>query len=332
MTNDNKNFMFNKEKIIKTAREVVNIEAKTISSLYDRIDEQFALACELILSRKGRIAVTGMGKSSHIASKIAATLSSTGSPAFFVHPGEASHGDIGGIIGTDIVLAISNSGNTPEIISIIPSIKRLNIPIISLTGNKNSILAREANINIDISVDKEACPMGLVPTSSTTAALVIGDAIAIALLEARGFTANDFALSHPGGILGKRLILKVDNIMHSDKDVPKVTKNSSLESALIEITQKKLGITTIVDNNDKLIGIFTDGDLRRTLSKKVDIHTTIICEIMTSNCKTITLGTLAIDALRIMEKHSITSLVVTDESNHVMGVIHIHDILKTGLT
>lgn len=324
-------FMFNSAKILSLAHEAINLEAQAILDLNKKIDLNFVKACEYLLACKGRIVVTGMGKPSHIGNKIAATLASTGSPAFFMHPGEASHGDIGVLVDTDVVLAISNSGNTPEILNILPVIKRLRIPLIALTGNPNSILAKEATVNLDVSVAKEACPIGLAPTSSTTAALVMGDALAIALLDARGFTSHDFALSHPGGTLGKRLTLKVVDIMHQGKEIPKVHEDTTLNDALIEMTDKRLGMTSVVDVNDTLIGIFTDGDLRRALEKRVDINTTKISEIMTKNSKTILASTLAFDALKFMEEYAITVLPVLDNQNLLVGILHMHDVLRAGL-
>jgi arabinose-5-phosphate isomerase len=323
--------MLNKEKIYALAREVINTEAQAVLALLERIDENFLKACEKLLRCEGRIVVMGMGKPSHIASKIAATLASTGSPAFFVHPGEASHGDIGVVMSKDVVLAISNSGNTPEILAILPTIKQRGVKLIALTGNPNSTLAKEADVHIDVSVVKEACPMGLAPTSSTTAALVMGDALAVALLEARGFTAEDFALSHPGGVLGKRLLLKVDDVMRTGEAIPKVKQDVTLDAALMEMTQKRLGMTTVVDNNDQLIGIFTDGDLRRTLEKRFDVHTTKIIDVMTRNSKTIPPGILAIHALQQMEEHAITVLLVVNQVNNVLGIVHMHDLLKAGV-
>jgi len=283
------------------------------------------------LECEGRIIVMGMGKSGHIGKKIAATFASTGSPAFFVHPGEAKHGDFGMITRKDVILALSNSGETEEILSIIPFIKRLDIPLITITGKENSTLANAANINIDISVEKEACPLGLAPTSSTTATLVMGDALAISLLDKRGFTAEDFALSHPGGTLGRRLLLKIDEIMHIGNAIPKVDFNALLKTALMEITQKKLGMTTVIDANNQLAGIFTDGDVRRAFDNNADIHKTIVHEIMTINPKVVRKGILAAEALRIMETHKITALVVTNEDSHPVGIIHLHDILRAGV-
>jgi arabinose-5-phosphate isomerase len=273
----------------------------------------------------------GMGKSGHIGKKIAATFASTGSPAFFIHPGEAKHGDFGMITQNDALLIISNSGETDEIIAILPFIKRLELPIIALTGKLNSTLANAATITIDVSIEKEACPLGLAPTCSTTAALVMGDALAISLLEIRGFTREDFALSHPGGTLGRRLLLRVDELMHTGNALPKVSMDSMLKTALIEMTQKKLGMTTVLNQQGELTGIFTDGDVRRAFDDKSDIHNTSIQHIMTKNPKVIAPDTLAMEALHIMESHKITALIVTDEQKKPIGVLHLHDVLRAGI-
>ena len=314
------------------ALAVIETEAKAIGQLASRIDAGFNQACELILACQGRVVVTGMGKSGHIANKIAATLASTGTPAFFVHPGEASHGDMGMITKQDVVIALSNSGETREILTILPLLKRLAVPLISLTGKLDSSIAHVATVNLDVSVAEEACPLGLAPTASTTAALVMGDALAIALLNARGFSANDFALSHPGGSLGRRLLLYVEDIMHTGTTVPIVKAGTKLSEALIEITAKKLGMTTVVDENGSLLGIFTDGDLRRVIEKKQDIHSVVIQDLMNANCKTIAANVLAAEALNIMENFKITSLVVTDDHKQLVGVIHMHDILQEGIS
>lgn len=319
------------ERICALGRAVIETEANTIHSLIDRIDHTFATACQHLLSCEGKIIVMGMGKSGHIGKKIAATFASTGSPAFFIHPGEAKHGDMGMITAKDIVLILSNSGETEEILAILPFIKRLNLVLITLTGNSQSTLAKAATINIDVSITKEACPLGLAPTSSTTAALVMGDALAISLLEKRGFTAEDFARSHPGGILGKKLLLYIDELMHVGDAIPKVHYNAMLKTALVEMTQKKLGITTIVHDDNTLAGIFTDGDIRRAFDSNIDIHTTYIHQVMTKTPKVIQKGLLAAEALRIMEKHKITSLIVTNEKKHPIGVLHVHDIFRAGV-
>jgi arabinose-5-phosphate isomerase len=319
------------EKICELGRAVIETEASMVKSLTSRIDHKFANACQALLDCKGRIIVMGMGKSGHIAKKIAATFASTGTPAFFVHPGEAKHGDFGMITAQDVVLALSNSGETEEILSILPFIKRLNIPLITLTGKRHSTLAQAASINIDVSVEKEACPLGLAPTASTTAALVMGDALAISLLEKRGFTAEDFALSHPGGTLGRRLLLKVDELMHVGDSVPKVDFNAFLKTALMEITQKKLGMTVVTHKDNKLAGIFTDGDVRRAFDNNADVHQTEIHSIMSKNPKVIRPGMLAAEALHIMESHKITALIVVNEEQHPIGVVHLHDILRAGV-
>jgi len=312
-------------------REVIATELAEITALQSRIDERFADACELLLNCKGRIVVTGMGKSGHIGGKIAATLASTGSPAFFVHPGEASHGDLGMITKNDVVIALSNSGNTVEIATIIPILKRFGVPLISMTGDKNSTLATAANINLDVSVSKEACPHDLAPTSSTTVALVMGDALAVALLQARGFTAEDFALSHPGGSLGKRLLLHVGDIMHSGELIPKVPESASVSQALLEMSKKGLGMTAIVDTEDKVLGLYTDGDLRRSLDKNIDVHNTTISDVMTRNCRTTTPDELAASIVKQMDDHGINGLLVVDDNNKLVGAFNMHDILRAGI-
>tara|TARA_R110000868_G_scaffold8205_9_gene42852 strand:+ start:29188 stop:30156 length:969 start_codon:yes stop_codon:yes gene_type:complete len=317
-------------KLKQLALAVIDTETQAVANLRDRINDDFIHACELLLQVEGRIVVIGMGKSGHIANKLAATLASTGSPAFFVHPGEASHGDMGMIMDRDVIITISNSGTTPEIVTILPLIKRLGCPIISLTGNPDSVMAKAATVNLDVSVDKEACPLGLAPTASTTATLVMGDALAIALLQARGFTENDFALSHPGGALGKRLLLHVSELMHTDDDLPQVNAGTSLKDSLLEMTNKRLGMTTVLDDKQQLLGIFTDGDIRRALDHNVNINDTIIDDVMSKNSKTITADRLAVDALEMMESNKITSLVVLDDAK-VIGVVHLHDLLKAGV-
>jgi len=310
---------------------VIQTELAEIKALQSRIDDHFSQACALLLHCKGRIVVTGMGKSGHIGGKIAATLASTGSPAFFVHPGEASHGDLGMITKNDIVIALSNSGNTAEIATIIPILKRFSVPLISMTGDKNSILATEADINLDVSVSKEACPHDLAPTSSTTVALVMGDALAVALLQARGFTAEDFALSHPGGSLGKRLLLHVSDIMHRDDRIPKVNQSATVSQALLEMSKKGLGMTAIVDNEDKVLGIYTDGDLRRSLDKNINVHKTVISEVMTGPCRTTRATELAASIVKIMDDKGINGFLVTDEHNTLIGAFNMHDILRAGI-
>lgn len=315
-------------KLMALGRAVITTETKAVARLADRIDDKFVAACRYILDCRGRVVVIGMGKSGHIGGKIAATLASTGTPAFFVHPGEASHGDLGMITDDDVVLALSNSGETEEIIALLPVIKRRNIPLIALTGNVNSTLGRTADVNLDVSVDQEACPLGLAPTASTTAALAMGDALAIALLEAREFSAEDFALSHPGGILGRRLLLRVSNIMHTGEEMPTVTADTPLAAALVEMTRKGLGTTAIIDGDGRVKGIFTDGDLRRALDAGVDVHKARISEVMTSNCKTISPDCLAAEAVSMMEKHKINALLVVDKQQRLIGVLNMHDLLR----
>jgi arabinose-5-phosphate isomerase len=321
----------NDTKLQQLGRAVIDTEVVAVQALASRIDHNFALACEFMLRCKGRIVVLGMGKSGHIGGKIAATLASTGSPAFFVHPGEASHGDLGMITSSDVVLALSNSGETDEILTILPLIKRLNVPLITLTGNPDSTLARAASVNIDVSVEQEACPLGLAPTSSTTATLVMGDAIAVALLEARGFTADDFARSHPGGRLGRRLLLMIEDVMHTGAEIPKVSADAPLSAALVEMTRKGLGMTTVVDDQGRLLGIFTDGDLRRAFDRSVDVHGTTIGEIMTRHCKTVNAKMLAAEALQLMEKHKINALPVVDGDGNLVGAFNMHDLLRAGV-
>jgi arabinose-5-phosphate isomerase len=325
------NTLSRSDKLCSIGRNVIEVEAKVIANLASRINHDFAQACEILLSCKGRIAVIGVGKSGHISRKIAATFASTGSPAFFLHPSEAKHGDIGMLTPNDVVIAISNSGESEEIVAILPVMKHLNTTLISLTGRPESTLAKSAAINLDVSVDKEACPLGLAPTSSTTAALVMGDALAMALLDMRGFTVQDFALSHPGGALGRRLLLKVDAMMHQNENIPSVSMEATLKDALVEMTQKKLGMTTVLNDTGKLVGIFTDGDVRRALDNNTDIKSTQMHQVMSKNPKTIPTDTLAAAALSLMEKHKITSLVVVDADHHPLGIIHIHDILRAGI-
>ena len=316
------------DKLKTLGKAVIETEQVALSALAKRIDNKFVDACNIILDCSGRVVVTGMGKSGHIANKIAATLASTGTPSFFVHPGEASHGDLGMITPNDVVIALSNSGETDEIVALLPVIKRLNTPLITLTGNPDSTLAKTSNINIDVSIKKEACPLGLAPTSSTTAALAMGDAIAIALLEVRGFSEDDFALSHPGGTLGRRLLLRVDDIMHTGEDIPKVNENATLGEALIEMSKKGLGVTSIVNNDGTVLGVFTDGDLRRTLDSGVDFKSCHVKDVMTKNGKEIPANSLAASALALMETHRINALVVIDEENKLVGILNMHDLLR----
>jgi len=323
--------MSQSSQLIETAQRTIRLEIEAVEQLNARIDADFVQACELILGCKGRVVVVGMGKSGHVGHKIAATLASTGTAAFFVHPAEASHGDMGMITQDDVVLALSNSGTTSEIVTLLPLIKRLGITLISMTGNPNSVLAKAAAVNLDASVAIEACPLNLAPTSSTTASLVLGDALAIALLEARGFTAEDFAFSHPGGALGRRLLLKVEHVMHTGERLPRVPRGTSLRDALLEMTQKGLGMTVIVEADGRLAGIFTDGDLRRALDKGVDVRQTRIDEIMTVHGKTAHAEMLAAEALKIMEDHKISSLVVVDDQELPIGALNMHDLLRAGV-
>ncbi|MDH2198359.1 KpsF/GutQ family sugar-phosphate isomerase [Pseudomonas oleovorans] len=317
--------------LIDSAQRTIRLELEAVQELLPRINADFIKACELILSCKGRVVVVGMGKSGHIGNKIAATLASTGTPSFFVHPAEASHGDMGMITKDDIVLALSNSGSTAEIITLLPLIKRLGIGLISMTGNPDSPLAKAADVNLDARVSQEACPLNLAPTSSTTASLVLGDALAIALLEARGFTAEDFAFSHPGGALGRRLLLKVENVMHSGESLPQVTRGTSLRDALLEMTQKGLGMTTVLEADGHLAGIFTDGDLRRALDKGIDVRDARIDDVMTPHGKTIRAEMLAAEALKIMEDNKISALVVVDGNDRPIGAFNLGDLLRAGV-
>ncbi|MCP4335902.1 MAG: KpsF/GutQ family sugar-phosphate isomerase [Gammaproteobacteria bacterium] len=311
---------------------VLKTEADAISALCDRLDQNFSRACDLILNCKGRIVVTGMGKSGHIGNKIAATLASTGTPSFFMHSGEASHGDLGMITADDLVIALSNSGETSEITLLLPLLKRLGIPLLALTGKPGSTLARSADIHLDISVSKEACPLGLAPTSSTTATLAMGDALAVAVLEARGFTEQDFALSHPGGNLGRRLLLRVSDIMHSGDAVPLVNTQTTLKDTLLEMTAKGLGMAGVIDaDSNRLAGIYTDGDLRRTFEKMPDIKTALVRDYMTANCVTIDAERIASEALKIMHDKKINALMVVDERNEVQGALNMHDLLRAGV-
>jgi arabinose-5-phosphate isomerase len=321
--------MLNADALKRSASVVIDIEARAIEALKNRIDDAFLRACQLMFECPGRVVVSGMGKSGHIARKIAATLASTGTPAFFVHPGEASHGDLGMITRKDVVLALSNSGETDELLTILPVIKRQGIPLIVMTGNPASSLAAMGDAHLDVSVPTEACPLGLAPTASTTAALVMGDALAIALLEARGFTDEDFARSHPAGTLGRRLLLHISDIMHVGDQIPCIGADANLSTALVEMTRKGLGMTAIVDAQHRLLGVFTDGDLRRAVdNKNVDLRTTPVAALMTVQPKTIAGDKLAIEAARLMEAHKIHALLVVDADHRVVGALNIHDLLR----
>jgi arabinose-5-phosphate isomerase len=321
----------NRDAIQSLARAVIETEAAAVSSLAERLDKGFLHACRFMLDCKGRVVVIGVGKSGHIGSKIAATLASTGTPAFFVHPAEASHGDLGMIKPSDVILALSNSGETDEVNVILPILKRLGVKIVSMTGNAASTLARHSDAHIDVSVEKEACPLGLAPTSSTTAALVMGDALAVSLLETRGFTREDFARSHPAGQLGRRLLLHIRDIMHSGDDVPAVNEDSSISQAIVEMTEKRLGMTAVLDKEGKVTGIYTDGDLRRTLDANVDPHTTPVSRVMTLGGKHIRPEALAEEGMHMMQSHSIQGLLVIDESGTLVGALNFQDLLKAGV-
>ncbi len=313
------------------AAEVLQIEAAAVAQLKQYLNDDFNLACQLIFDSKGKTIVTGMGKSGHIGSKIAATLASTGTPAFFVHPGEASHGDLGMLSVEDVVIAISNSGETAEVLTIIPVIKRLGIKLITMTGNADSTLAKLADAHLCVKVEQEACPLGLAPTASTTATLAMGDALAVALLEARGFSADDFALSHPGGSLGRKLLLRLEDIMHSGEQIPLVPQHATIKDALLEISKKGLGMTAIVDDHGCMAGIFTDGDLRRILDQRYDIHSSLIAEVMTRQCITATGQMLAAESLQIMQQKKINGLIITDADSRPVGAMNMHDLLRAGV-
>jgi arabinose-5-phosphate isomerase len=321
----------NQAAIQALARAVIETEASAVSALLDRVDEAFLAACGFMLACTGRVVVIGMGKSGHIGSKIAATLASTGTPAFFVHPAEASHGDIGMIKPADVVLALSNSGETEEVNLILPLLKRLGVRIVAMTGNPSSTLARHADAHIDVSVAKEACPLGLAPTSSTTAALVMGDALAISLLESRGFTREDFARSHPAGQLGRRLLLHIADIMHGGADVPSVPENASISQAIVEMTAKRLGMTAVIGADGRVAGVYTDGDLRRTLDTGLDPHQTPISAVMTAGGKRIAPDALAMEAMHLMQKHAIQGLLVVDAEDRLVGALNFQDLLRAGV-
>jgi len=312
-----------------SGRRVVEIESQALDALARRIDGAFSAACRLVLAGKGRVVATGMGKSGHIARKIAATLASTGTPAFFVHPGEAGHGDLGMITDADVVLAISYSGESDEVLMLLPVLKRQGNAVIAMTGKPGSTLARESDVHLDVSVAVEACPLDLAPTSSTTATLAMGDALAVALLEARGFTADDFARSHPAGSLGRRLLLHITDVMHAGDEVPQVAEDASLSEALVEMSRKRLGMTAVVDAQGRLVGLFTDGDLRRTLDNAgIDVRSARIAEVMTRAPKTIAADQLAVEAARMMETYKIGGLIVVDASQRPVGALNIHDLLR----
>jgi arabinose-5-phosphate isomerase len=321
----------NQAAIQALARAVIETEADAVAALLERIDEQFLAACAFMLGCSGRVVVIGMGKSGHIGSKIAATLASTGTPAFFVHPAEASHGDLGMIKPADVVLALSRSGETEEVNLILPLLKRLGVRIVAMTGNPASTLARHADAHIDVSVEKEACPLGLAPTSSTTAALVMGDALAISLLESRGFTREDFARSHPAGQLGRRLLLHIADIMHAGDEIPSVPQDASISQAIVEMTAKRLGMTAVTGPDGRVAGVYTDGDLRRTLDAGLDPHTTPVSTVMTAGGKRIAPDALAMEAMHLMQKHAIQGLLVVDTDERLVGALNFQDLLKAGV-
>jgi arabinose-5-phosphate isomerase len=319
------------QELLSLAADVLDIEARAVETLKTRLDQDFIAACELCMDTAGRVVVTGMGKSGHVSNKIAATLASTGTPAFFMHPAEASHGDLGMITEQDLLLAISYSGETEEVVTILPVVKRMGAKLLSMTGNPNSTMARAADVHLDISVAKEACPHNLAPTASTTATLAMGDALAVALLKKRGFTAEDFARSHPSGSLGKRLLLRVSDVMHTGDRIPAVDKDVSLRDALLEMSAKGLGMTAIVDDQFRILGIFTDGDLRRTLDAGADIRETPIRDVMHTDCKTADQDMLAAEALHMLEENKITGLLVVDDDGMLVGALNIHDLFREGL-
>jgi len=321
----------NSEELLALAARVLEIESRAVNELVGRLDEAFASACRLCLELEGRVVVTGMGKSGHIGGKIAATLASTGTPSFFMHPAEASHGDLGMIMPHDLLLAVSYSGETDEVLTILPLVKRMGAKLISMTGKPNSTLAKVADVHLDVSVSEEACPLNLAPTASTTATLAMGDALAVALLESRGFTAEDFARSHPSGTLGKRLLLRVEDIMHTGDEVPVVGADASLSEGLMEMTRKSLGMTAVADDGNRLLGIFTDGDLRRALDGEVDVHNTHMEAVMHRGCITVAPDDMAAEAVRIMEERKITGLLVVDKDRRLVGALNIHDLFRAGV-
>ena len=320
-----------KQTYLDIARRVLSNEAEAIADLIGRLDDDFVQACNICLQCDGRVIVTGMGKSGHVGGKIAATLASTGTPSFFVHPGEASHGDLGMITPKDCVIAISNSGETAEIATILPLLKRLDIPLIMMTGEPDSTLGSEADVVLNTAVREEACPLNLAPTSSTSATMAMGDALAVALLESRGFTEEDFALSHPGGALGRRLLLRVEDVMFKGDDVPRISANATLADGLMEMTRKGLGMTAVVDDDDRVCGIFTDGDLRRALDHNVDVHDTKMQGVMTSQGTTVHPEQLAAEIVSIMQKKRINGFMVVDHDERLVGALNIHNLFRAGV-
>jgi arabinose-5-phosphate isomerase len=317
--------------LLDAGRRTVEIEARAVAALAGRVDESFARACEFALASTGRVVVTGLGKSGHVGGKIAATLASTGTPAFFLHAAEATHGDLGMIARGDVALAISNSGETAEVVALLPHLRRIGVPVIAMTGAPRSTLARDAQVHLDVSVDEEACPHNLAPTSSTTATLAMGDAFAIALLTARGFTAEDFARSHPGGALGRRLLLHVADVMRQGDELPRVAPSAILAEGLLEMSRKGMGFTAVVDAQQRAVGVFTDGDLRRVLDRELDLRTATIAEVMTRGPRSIAPTALAAEAALLMETHRITGLLVVDAEGKLVGALNIHDLLRAGV-
>jgi arabinose-5-phosphate isomerase len=317
--------------LLATARRTLESEQAGISALVSRLDARFAAACRALLNCQGRVIVSGMGKSGHVAGKIAATLASTGTPAFFLHPAEAGHGDLGMITRPDVLLALSNSGETAELLLLLPHVKRLGVPLIVLTGRVDSTLAQAADITLDVSVEQEACPHNLAPTTSTTAALAMGDALAVAVLEARNFSVEDFARHHPGGALGRRLLMSVESLMRTGAAVPRVSPDTLLAAGLVEMSAKGLGLTAIVDADDKVLGVFTDGDLRRALDRHTDLHTTTMRQTMTAPARTVAPGELAATAALLMETHRVTALLVVDAHGRLIGALNVHDLMRAGV-
>ncbi|MGH8265848.1 MAG: KpsF/GutQ family sugar-phosphate isomerase [Steroidobacteraceae bacterium] len=316
------------EQLLASARRALGIEARALGALTERLDAAFAAACRICLQCHGRVVVTGMGKSGHIAGKIAATLASTGTPAFFLHPAEAGHGDLGMITRSDAVLALSNSGETPEVVLLLPHLARLAVPLMVMTGKADSTLGSAANVTLDVGVEEEACPLNLAPTASTTATLAMGDALAVAVLEARGFTAQDFARSHPGGTLGRQLLLHVEDLMRTGAALPRVPPDAPLSAGLIEMSAKGIGMTVVVDKDERILGVFTDGDLRRSLEGQIDVHATLMSAVMTAHCKTIGPRELAAEAVHLMEQHRITALPVADAHGRLVGALNVHDLFR----
>ena len=317
--------------LLSLAARVLDIEARAVADLVPRLDHNFAEACRLCLATEGRVVVTGMGKSGHVGGKIAATLASTGTPSFFMHPAEASHGDLGMITAHDTLLAVSYSGETDEVVTILPLVKRMGARLISMTGKPGSTLASAADVHLDVSISEEACPLNLAPTASTTATLAMGDALAVALLESRGFTAEDFALSHPSGSLGKKLLLRVEDVMHKGDDVPAVGPDVKVTDGLLEMSEKGLGMTSIVDGDGKILGVFTDGDLRRALDGEIDVHKTRMADVMHEGCITVAPDMMAAEAVHILEERKITSLLVADQDGRLVGALNVHDLFRAGV-